>query len=119
LSPLFTHYLSCAFFALSYRKCLHCLSVAGGAGVVRGELGATHRMWKEREHTHFLAICELIEADGAYIGRDYGHPVRAIDLDGDAPEHALLDPSRPAEISDKTILTHRRTACLSDEAARE
>jgi hypothetical protein len=55
-----------------------------------------HRMWKVRQHTHFLAVCELTEADGTDVGGDRGCPIRAIDLYGDAPERAFFDPSYPA-----------------------
>jgi hypothetical protein len=50
-------------------------------------------MWKAREHTQFLVIHELIEADGTNVGNDRGCSVCTVDLDEDALEHTLLDPS--------------------------
>jgi hypothetical protein len=105
------------------RRVVEHRSAAGGAGVVRGEPGVDapdmESVRAAREHAHLFAVRELAEADGADVGGDRGRPVRAaraVDLDGDAPERALLDPAGP---SGTTVLAGGRASRPPDEAARD
>jgi hypothetical protein len=90
---------------------------------VRGEPGVDapdmESVRAAREHAHLLAVCKLAETDGADVAGDRGRPVRAaraVDLDGDAPERALLDPAGP---SGTAVLARGRASRPTDEAARE
>uniref|UniRef100_A0A8R7TZL3 Uncharacterized protein n=1 Tax=Triticum urartu TaxID=4572 RepID=A0A8R7TZL3_TRIUA len=78
---------------------------AGGAGVVRDEPGVdaadVELVAAARQHAHLLAVLELAEADGADVVRRRGAApargrARAVHLDGEAPERALLEPAPPA-----------------------
>jgi hypothetical protein len=90
---------------------------------VRGEPGVDapdmESVRAAREHAHLLAVRKLAETDGADVAGDRGPPVRAaraVDLDGDAPERALLDPAGP---SGTAVLARGRASRPTDEAARE
>lgn len=86
---------------------------ARGAGVVRDEPGVdaadVELVAAPGQHAHLVAVGELAQADGAHVRRARGPAGRAVHLDGEAPQRALLLAAAHPSAAAAAAALHRRS----------